>query len=57
MLVVADSSLTSIHGTWQFAARDHNEVFKGETDVPVAPARDITKAARDALGLKKDAGA
>lgn len=57
VLVVADSSLTSIHGTWQLTARDHNEVFKGEIDVPVAPARDITKAARDMLGLKKDAGA
>lgn len=57
VLVVADSSLTSIHGTWQLTARDHNEVFKGEIDVPVAPARDITEAARDVLGLNKDAGA
>lgn len=57
VLVVADSSLTSIHGTWQLTARDHNEMFRGEIDVPIAQARDITNAARDVLGLKKDAGA
>lgn len=57
VLVVADRSLVSIRGTWELTARDHNEVFTGEIDVPVAPARDVTKAARDVLGLKKDAGA
>lgn len=51
VLVVADASLESIHGTWQLTARDHNEVFTGEVDVPVASARDITDAARDVLGL------
>lgn len=57
VLVVADASLTSIHGTWQLTARDHNEVFTGEIDVPVTEPRDITEAARDVLGLKKETGA
>lgn len=51
VLVVADASLASIHGTWQLTARDHNEVFIGEIDVPVTGAKDLTDAARDVLGL------
>lgn len=54
VLVVADASLVSIHGTWQLTARDHNEVFTGEVDVPVADAKDITEAARDVLGLRSE---
>lgn len=51
VLVVADASLASIHGTWQLTARDHNAVFTGEIEVPVMGAKDITDAARDVLGL------
>ena len=29
VLVVADRSLTSIHGTWELTARDHNDVYAG----------------------------
>lgn len=57
VLIVADTSLTSIHGTWQLTARDHNEVFRGETDVPVSEPTDITEAARDVLRLKRKTGA
>lgn len=44
VLVVADASLTSIRGTWQLTARDHNEGFTGEIDVPVMEPRCITEA-------------
>jgi len=57
VLIVADASLTSIHGTWQVTARDHNEVFTGDIDVPVADPADITEAARDVLGLEEESGA
>lgn len=56
VLVVADASLTSIHGTWQLTARDHNEVFTGEIDVPVNDPADLTEAALDVLGLKEESG-
>jgi len=54
VLVVADASLMSIHGTWQLTARAHNEVFTGEIDVPIMEPRCIIDAARDVLGLKKE---
>lgn len=56
VLVVADRSLTAIHGTWELTALDHNEVFTGEIDVPVMGPKCITEAARDVLDLKKEAG-
>ena len=52
VLVVADETLTSIRGTWQLTARDHNEVYTGEIDVPVADARDVTEFARQILGIR-----
>jgi hypothetical protein len=51
VLVVADKTLTSIRGTWQLTARDHNEVYTGEIDIPVADARDVTEIARQILKL------
>lgn len=51
VLVVADKALPSIHGTWALTARDHNEVYKGEVDLPVAGERDFTTVARLVLGL------
>lgn len=51
VLVVADPSLSSIEGTWELTARDHNEVYSGETIVEVAPRHDCTTAARGVLGL------
>lgn len=57
VLIVADESMKSIHGTWQLTARDHNEVFTGEIDVPAGDAADITAAARQVLNLEKEAGA
>lgn len=51
VLVVADETLTTIHGTWQLTARDHNEVYRGEISTPVAGVRDITEVARQILKL------
>lgn len=53
VLVVADETLTSIRGTWQLTARDHNEVYTGEIDIPVAEARDVTAFARQILELDR----
>lgn len=56
VLVVADRSLTSIRGTWELTARDHNDVYTGEIDVAVAGDRDLTAVARGILSLDDDAG-
>lgn len=56
VLVVADRSLTSIRGTWELTARDHNDVYAGEIDVAVAGDRDLTAVARGILRLDDDAG-
>lgn len=56
VLVVADRSLTSIRGTWELTARDHNDVYAGEIDVAVAGDRDLTAVARGILSLDDDAG-
>lgn len=50
VLVVTDCSLTSIRGTWELTARDHNEVYTGEIDVAVAE-RDLTAVGRQILAL------
>lgn len=44
VLIVGDRSLTSIRGTWELTARDHNDVYTGEIDVAVAGDRDLTPA-------------
>lgn len=54
VLVVADEALTSIHGTWQLTARDHNEVYSGEINIPVGVPRDITGVTRQILRLESD---
>lgn len=46
VLVVADRSLTSIRGTWELTARDHNDVYTGEIDVTVVGICGLTAAAR-----------
>lgn len=51
VLVVADKALTSIRGTWQLTALDHNQVYTGEIDIPVADTRDVTESARQILKL------
>ena len=51
VLLVGDKTLTSIHGTWQFTARDHNEVYSGVIDVPVGKPKDPTNYARRVLEL------
>lgn len=56
VLIVADRSLTSIRGTWELTARDHNDVYTGEIDVAVAGDRDLTAVAREILILDDDAG-
>lgn len=56
VLIVADKTLTSIHGTWQLTARDHHEVYTGSIDVPVSGDRDITKFSRRLLGLQEPEG-
>lgn len=53
VLVVADRSLTSVHGTWELTARDHNDVYTGEIDVDVAGDRDLTAVARHILVLEE----
>lgn len=53
VLVVADRSLTSIHGTWELTARDHNDVYTGEIDVAVAGNRDLTAVARQILTMEE----
>ncbi|MGB3187776.1 MAG: hypothetical protein WBG36_15425 [Ornithinimicrobium sp.] len=53
VLLVSDRSLTSIHGTWELTARDHNEVYTGEMDVAVGGDRDLSARARRILGLKE----
>lgn len=53
VLVVADRSLTSIRGTWELTARDHNDVYTGKIDVAVARNRDLTAVARQILALEE----
>lgn len=53
VLVVADRSLTSIHGTWELTARDYNDVYTGEIDVAVAGNRDLTAVARQILTMEE----
>lgn len=55
VLVVADRSLTSIRGTWELTARDHNDVYKGEINVDVAENHDLTAVARQILALNEEA--
>ncbi|WP_144876309.1 hypothetical protein [Microbacterium sp. 1.5R] len=57
VLVVADASMTMIHGTWQLTARDHNEVFTGVIDIPVGEPVDLTDSARGVLRLDNTTGA
>lgn len=57
VLVMTDHAVTSIHGTWELTARDHNNVYTGEIDVAVAGARDLTAVARHVLGLDEEATA
>jgi hypothetical protein len=55
VLVVTDRSLSSIRGTWELTARDHNDVYTGEIDVAVAGDRDLTAVVRNILSLDDDA--
>lgn len=57
VLVLADHAVTSIHGTWELTARDHNNVYTGEMDIAVAGARDFSAVARQILGLDEEATA
>lgn len=54
VLLVKDRSLKSIHGTWELTARDHNDVYTGEIDIPVAGTRDLTDVARQILRLETE---
>lgn len=56
VLIVADRSLTSLHGTWELTARDHNDVYMGEIDIAVTGDRDLTEVARRILRLEPDGG-
>ena len=51
IFVVRDRSMTAVRATWELTARDHNEVFAGEVEIPVQPVHDITAAARQILDL------
>lgn len=53
VLVVGDRSVTSIRGTWEFTARDHNDVYTGEIDVAVAGNRDLTAVVRQILAMEE----
>ncbi|QBE49839.1 hypothetical protein [Leucobacter triazinivorans] len=54
VLIVADHSLTSIHGTWELTARDHNDIYSGEIDIVVGGKRDLTGIARQILRLDEE---
>jgi hypothetical protein len=56
VLYTSTRSLKSVHGTWELTARDHNDVFMGEFDVPISDEVDITAAARKVLSLKNEVG-
>jgi hypothetical protein len=51
VLFVMDRGLTTIKGTWELTARDHNEVYGGEIALDVAAPHDLTLVARQVLGL------
>lgn len=51
VLVVGDQALTTIHGSWELTARDHNDVYSGEIAIKVDPVHDLTGAARQILDL------
>ena len=53
VLLPVDPSLQSLHCTWKLTARDHNDVYSGETSVTVSEARELTPVARRVLGLRK----
>lgn len=53
-VLVVDDDIPSIHGTWQLTARDHNEVYRGEIDVPVSGHRDLTAVGRRILRVEVD---
>ena len=55
VIFVADGAMTSIRGTWELTARDHNEVYAGEIEIPVAPVHDLTEIARSVLRLERGA--
>jgi hypothetical protein len=42
VLLLVDGSQESVHATWQITARDFNDVFSGEFDVPVGAPLDLT---------------
>lgn len=54
VLVVADESLTTLRGTWELTARDHNDVYAGEILIPVQEPHDLTSFARQILGLESE---
>lgn len=51
VLVVEDPSMAEIHGTWEFTARGHNQVYTGDFAIEVGPAHDLTEQARQILRL------
>lgn len=53
VLLVDDKEMKTIHGTWEITARGHNEVFSGETNLPVEDSRDVTELAQFILEIGK----
>lgn len=51
VLVATKENLGSIRGRWELTARDHNDVYRGEIEVLLAPTIDATSAVRRVLGL------
>ena len=56
VLIVRDRTLTSIHGSWELTARDHNDVYTGEIDIAVTGNRNLTEVTRRILLLERDGG-
>lgn len=56
VLLVGDQTLTTIKGSWELTARDHNDVYSGEITVKVDPTHDLTEAARQILDLTESEG-
>ena len=51
VLLVGDHKITTIKGSWELTARDHNDVYSGDITVKVGPTHDLTAEVRQILGL------
>ncbi|MFT8788679.1 MAG: hypothetical protein ABF806_09040 [Bifidobacterium psychraerophilum] len=50
VLVVADPTITTIHGTWTMTALDHDDIYSGNIEIPVTEKHDLTQRVQKILG-------